>query len=140
MLLGLMYCRSNRLQRAQKFYELVEIELTESLTNDDPEFVAYMPIMLEISNGLMLRLYERHRNQTPGSGQPEIVITDYLPQDHDVVEKLRGVRSQRWLKELFMGKFRLSREAVEERLSQRIYYLLQPHFIRSKAYENWKEM
>ena len=25
MLLGLLYCRSNRAQRAQKFYELVEI-------------------------------------------------------------------------------------------------------------------
>ena len=31
MLLGLLYCRSNRKERAQKFYELVEIELTETL-------------------------------------------------------------------------------------------------------------
>ena len=31
MLLGLLYCRSNRKQRAEKFYELVEIQLTDSL-------------------------------------------------------------------------------------------------------------
>ena len=31
MLLGLLYCRSNRAQRAQKFYELVEIQLTDVL-------------------------------------------------------------------------------------------------------------
>ena len=35
MLLGLIYCRSNRRQRAEKFYELVEIQLTESLARDD---------------------------------------------------------------------------------------------------------
>ena len=35
MLLGLLYCRSNRRQRAEKFYELVEIELTENLQSND---------------------------------------------------------------------------------------------------------
>ena len=29
MLMGLIYCRSNRRQRAEKFYELVEIQLTD---------------------------------------------------------------------------------------------------------------
>ena len=31
MLMGLLYCRSNRRQRAEKFYELVEIQLTDQL-------------------------------------------------------------------------------------------------------------
>ena len=31
MLLGLLYCRSNRRQRAEKYYELIEIQLTETL-------------------------------------------------------------------------------------------------------------
>jgi len=57
-----MYCRSNRRQRAEKFYELVEIQLTENLSSSDPEFVAYLPIMVEIVYGLMFRMYERHRN------------------------------------------------------------------------------
>ena len=35
MLLGLLFCRSNRRQRAEKFYELVEIELTENLQSND---------------------------------------------------------------------------------------------------------
>jgi len=29
MLMGIIYCRSNRAQRAEKFYELVEIQLTD---------------------------------------------------------------------------------------------------------------
>jgi len=71
MLMGLLYCRSNRKQRAEKFYELVEIELTESLMKDDEEFRSYIPFLYEISYKLMFRLYCRHRDQTPGeSGQP----------------------------------------------------------------------
>ena len=38
MLLGILYCRSNRRQRAEKFYELVEIELTDVIKDSDKEF------------------------------------------------------------------------------------------------------
>ena len=62
MLLGLLYCRSNRKQRAEKFYELVEIQLTESLQNNDEEFKAYVPLLYEIAYKLMFRLYVRHRD------------------------------------------------------------------------------
>lgn len=62
MLLGLLYCRSNRKLRAEKFYELVEIELTDSIKNNDPEFQAYVPFMYEIAYKLMFRLYTRHHD------------------------------------------------------------------------------
>ena len=62
MLLGLLYCRSNKKERAETFYELVEIQLTESLASDDPEFIAYVPIMVEIAFNLMFNLYQSHRN------------------------------------------------------------------------------
>lgn len=88
MLLGLLYCRSNRRQRAEKFYELVEIQLTETLAVDDKEFVGYIPILHEICYTLMFRLYGRHRNQTPGLGQPEVNITEYTPGEYSISEKL----------------------------------------------------
>jgi hypothetical protein len=77
MLLGLLYCRSNRKQRAEKFYELVEIQLTDRLVNSDPEFRAYVPFLYEISYKLMFRLYVRHHDKTPGENgqsmkQPEV--------------------------------------------------------------------
>ena len=62
MLLGVLYCRSNRKQRAEKFYELVEIELTDTLPASDPEFRSYVPYLYEISYKLMFRLYDRHRD------------------------------------------------------------------------------
>ena len=66
MLMGLLYCRSNRAQRAQKFYELVEIQLTDVLQASDPEFREYIPYLYEISYKLMFRMYMRNRDQTPG--------------------------------------------------------------------------
>ena len=62
MLLGLLYCRSNRRERAEKFYELVEIQLTDKLEVGDPEFREYIPYLYEIAYKLMFRLYTRHRD------------------------------------------------------------------------------
>ena len=89
MLMGLIYCRSNRAERAEKFYELVEIQLTESLARDDPELVAYIPIMFDICYDLMLRLYIRHRNQDPESDQPEKDLKKFTPENYDVDEKIK---------------------------------------------------
>lgn len=38
MLLGNLYCCSNKTQKADKYYELVEIELTDQLLVSDKEF------------------------------------------------------------------------------------------------------
>ena len=88
MLMGLIYCRSNRRQRSQKFYELVEIQLTEQLARDDKEFVDYNPVMIDICYDLMLKLYPRHRNQTPDIGQPEVDVKQYVPEDYSVDEMM----------------------------------------------------
>lgn len=66
MLMGILYCRSNRAERSQKFYELVEIQLTDILDISDQEFRHYIPFLYEISYKLMFRMYSRHRDQTPG--------------------------------------------------------------------------
>lgn len=58
MLLGLLYCPSNRKQRAEKFYELVEIELTDMLGSNDPEFKEYVPVLYEIAYMQMFKLYD----------------------------------------------------------------------------------
>jgi len=61
MLLGLLYCSSNKVQRAEKFYELVEIELSDILHISDPEFRDFIPVMFEIAYILMFKLYSKHR-------------------------------------------------------------------------------
>ena len=131
MLLGLMYCRSNRKQRAEKFYELVEIQLTENLSSTDRELVAYLPIMVEIVYGLMFRMYERHRNQAPDSGQPKIEIEAFLPTDYEQQnEKVQEQFKDLWMTDLFKAKSRLPRKNVEDKICNDLWHMLQPHFIR----------
>lgn len=43
MLFGILYCASNPLKNAEKFYELVQIELPDNMEKDDEEYVEYFP-------------------------------------------------------------------------------------------------
>ena len=106
MLLGLLYCRSNRRQRAEKFYELVEIELTENLQSNDQEFRSYVPFLYEIAYKLMLRMYVRHRDQTPGKNGaaprcPEIDFREYTPTNWDMDDRLQKSFTKIFIMELF---------------------------------------
>ena len=88
--------------------------------------------MVEIVYGLMFRMYERHRNQAPDSGQPEIDVEKYLPIDYeDENEVAQAEFMKMWHTELFGSKNRLPRKAVEDAVTNKLYYLLQPHFIRN---------
>ena len=140
MLLGLLYCRSNRKQRAEKFYELVEIELTETLQVNDQELRRYIPYMYEISYKLMFRLYMRHRDQTPENNQPDIGenVSVYVPTDFEVDSGLIEKYKKRFVQDLFMSKTRLDKKEMETKLSEKIYYLLQPHDIRVRAYDSYQ--
>lgn len=146
MLLGVLYCRSNRAQRAMKFYELVEIELTDTLPASDPEFRAYIPYLYEIPYKLMFRLYDRHRDQTPGpSGagselQPEVDILQYIPNDLEIDDQIKKKFTTRFVDNLFQAQTRLDRAKFEKRLTEQTFNLLQPHDIRNKAYEKFSEL
>lgn len=87
MLLGLLYCSSNRLQRAEKFYELVEIELSNLLSASDEEFKEYIPIMYEISYLLMFRLYDKYREPVTDKKGEAVMplidhVSDWLPNEN----------------------------------------------------------
>lgn len=140
MLLGLLYCRSNRRQRAEKFYELVEIQLTDSLSAQDPEFRAYVPFLYEISYKLMFRLYARHRDQTPGElGQPmrcpEVDVEQYTPTEWDTDDSLKKRFTKVFVDDLFQAKSLMKRKDMEDKMALKIFYLVQPHWIRLKAYD-----
>jgi len=106
MLLGLLYCRSNRKQRAEKFYELVEIELTNTIKDSDPEYRDYVPFLYEIAYKLMFRLYARHRDMTPPEDgkeqlQPEIDVMKYVTNDYEIDFNLKQKYVSRFAGQLF---------------------------------------
>ena len=61
VLMGQLYCAGNASIRAQKFFELCQIDLHPHLTHDDKEFVEYFPKMQEICYELMLKMYKKFR-------------------------------------------------------------------------------
>jgi len=65
MLLGILYCRSTRRQRAEKLYQLFDSDNQERVHGESKYFRAYLPKIAEISHKLMFKLYSRHRDQTP---------------------------------------------------------------------------
>jgi hypothetical protein len=94
MILGILYCRSNRKQRAEMFYEIIDTEENGFIKDSDKSFRAYAPYLYEISYKLMFRLYERHRNQTPGEFgqeplQPEVEVNRFLTSDFEMDHNLR---------------------------------------------------
>ena len=90
-----------------KFYELVEIELTDTLPASDPEFRSYVPYLYEISYKLMFRLYDRHRDQKPGTDgpgtelQPEVDILQYIPTDLEIDDSIKKKFGTRFVDNLF---------------------------------------
>ena len=54
MLLGVLVCATNDRNKADKFFELCQIELNEKISHADGEFVDYFPKILEISFETMI--------------------------------------------------------------------------------------
>ena len=114
--------------------------LTETLQVSDEELRKYIPYMYEIAYKLMFRLYVRHRDQTPENNQPEIGedLASYVPTNFEVDNELINKYKKRFIQDLFMSKTRLDKKELENKLAEKIYYLLQPHDIRVKAYDNFQ--
>ena len=97
MLLGILYCRSNRRQRAEKLYALFQHDLNNLMQDDDPDYRLYVPLIYEIAYKLMFRLYNRHRDCTPGTEvwparQPEIEdMAEFVPQDTYLDERIKEI-------------------------------------------------
>ena len=68
VLLGVLYCAGNNRIRATKFFELCQIDLDPHMSHNDKEFVDYFPKLLQISYEMMLRMYDKFREE----GSPEL--------------------------------------------------------------------
>ena len=95
-----------------------------------------MPIMNEIVYTLMLKMYERHRNQTPDCGQPEVDVQKYIPKKYKVNEFMQEEYLIKVEKEVFGTSGRLTRIKVEEILTSVAFHLLRPTDIRQLAHKN----
>lgn len=114
------------------------------MKDTDKDLQAYVPHIYEICYKLMLRLYERHRDQAPGENggpplQPEIEINKYLTTNYELDTNLKAKFTSRFSGQLFQAMHKLDKERFVVRLEKNVFNLLQPHDIRNKAYEKYME-
>jgi hypothetical protein len=57
MLLGILYCASNPKNKAQKFFELCQMDLLPTLSATDKELKEYFPKLCEISYETIIQVY-----------------------------------------------------------------------------------
>jgi hypothetical protein len=60
LLFGNMYCSSSFAVRAQKFFEICQPELNQTITTKDKDLKAYFMRMLEISYKFMMSVYDEN--------------------------------------------------------------------------------
>ena len=88
----------------------------------------------------MFRLYVRHRDQTPPEpGQPqrcpEIEHEQYTPTEWETDDSLKKRFTKVFVDDLFQAKSSMKRKDMEEKMATKIFYLVQPHWIRLRAYD-----
>lgn len=60
MILGILFCASNSRQRAERFYELIQLDLEPSISKRDEEFKDLFPLMGEISYNFIIKHYNQN--------------------------------------------------------------------------------
>ena len=145
MLLGILYCRSNRKERAKKFYELVEIELTETIQANDPELKEYVPYLFEIPYLLMFRLYHIHRDEHKvGPDKKTLVMPDvnseqYVPMDQETKDQILSAFEKGFIADIFTARTRIGKTQFEESLVRK-HTLLMPNELRQQSFKKFSEI
>lgn len=60
MLFGILYCGSNSQAKAQKFFDLCQIELQPHVSSKDKELLAYFKKLIEISYTLIIEVFNEN--------------------------------------------------------------------------------
>jgi len=55
MILGILFTSSNAQQRAERFYDLIQMDLEPQISKEDKEFQEFFPLICIIGHCLMIR-------------------------------------------------------------------------------------
>ena len=112
MLLGVLICATNDKNKADKFFELCQIELNPSISHEDGEFVDYFPKILEIAYDVMIR---HHNENCPETARPDWV------KSKEKMGELYGEIFEGFTDKLFMDGEQVVSKLANEKFIERIY-------------------
>lgn len=130
MLLGLLICATNNRNKAEKFFELCQLELNPTISHADGEFVDYFPKMLEIGYDLMVR---HHNLNCPEAKKEHWVKKEALMSEiyaeifEEFSDKLFEVNEQ------VVSK--LDNDVFIEKVHTQFVHYLQAHTIRNTVWD-----
>jgi len=130
MLLGLLVCATNEHNKADKFFELCQIELNEKISHSDGEYVDYMPKILEIAYEVMIKHYLANN---PGSKK------DHWIKPQEKMAELYGQIFEELTEQLFMDGDSIVSALENDKFIDRFYKkfqeYLQAHKIRNIVFD-----
>jgi len=132
MLLGILYCASSPKLRAQKFFELCQMDLNPSFYQHDKELEECVPKLFQITYDLMLRLYQQHRRDTDPEPQE-----DWFMDDREL-QKIYEEKQLEMVDEVFIQVQELDNEAFIARMSKDQMKYLEAYNLRLMVYEKVK--
>ena len=98
------------------------------MQDDDPDYRLYVPLIYEITYKLMFRLYNRHRDCTPGTEvwpakQPEIEdMAIFVPQDPEIDAGIKELFIEDFTSLTFGKKKKtIQRQEFEGKFSDKLY-------------------
>ncbi|CDW81305.1 UNKNOWN [Stylonychia lemnae] len=130
LLLGNMYCANTPYYRAQKFFEVCQEELQPQIGNNDNELSEYMRKQFDIAYYVIMVLYNVAKDPKE---QP--IPDEWLNLDQPTVEGALDTIMEEFLDDVFGSASKLQREDFIEKLRGDCCKWLQPHFLRSRMYQ-----
>lgn len=130
MLLGVLICATNDRNKADKFFELCQIELNPAISHEDGEFVEYFPKILEIAYDVLIR----HHNENCA----ETARPDWVKSKEKMAELYAGIFED-FTDKLFMDGenivSKLSNEQFVDRIYKKFLNYLQAHTLRNIVFD-----
>lgn len=130
MLLGVLICATNNKNKADKFFELCQLELNPTISHQDSEFLDYFPKLLEIAYDVMVRHHNINCPETKKEHwvkKPEMMAEIYGEIFENFSDRLFEVNEQ------VVNK--LDNDVFVEKIHTQFLDYLQAHKIRNIVWD-----
>jgi hypothetical protein len=124
MLLGLLVCATNERNKADKFFELCQINLDERISHQDGEFVEYFPKIVEIAYTIMIT-HHNHAN-------PENQATKKWVKSEEVMGPIVAEIFEEFTDKLFEDEGNVVNTLENEKFVDRIYKKFMDYLLAHK--------
>ena len=133
MILGILYTASSARERAERFYELIQLDLEPQIFTGDEEFKDLFPLIGQISYNVMIK----HYNQSVGAAKKIPLEVFDFKQDNIATKKFIASEIKSKLLASIFGTSPFQEKAqFVSKMANRLQGYLRPEQLRETIFEN----